>query len=1170
METIFNPFDLIQRREPKKKEDFIIKINKVETILIREPNEVEREGEPQEKELNENGLTEKQLIQTEIPVVMKDKRNDSKNLVNRELILQKIKISIPIEQNVLIKAPSSGISKEIPEKEEEKEQEKEEEKEKEPIVNEPKKTEKRKRVEPLEKEKAVEKEQPFIAINKNEKEKPRQKIKMGVSSYYMNNRKLFISKLSQLFKPYQHKLLEKGAEISCKTIRDESIDFGLLTHQLVVRDYLNLYTPYRGLLLYHGLGSGKTCSSIGIAEGMKSDKKIVLMTPASLKMNFFSELKKCGDVLYKKNNHWEFISIEGEPENISFLHQTLGLSKEYIKENGGAWMSNIQKTPNFAQLVDSDQKKIDEQLNAMIRNKYHDINYNGLTQSKMEELTKNGNPFHDSVVIIDEVHNLVSRIANSLKKKKSIAYQLYQYLMDATNVKIVFLTGTPIINNPREVAILFNMLRGFIKTWSFQIRTTTNEKISKEILLDYFKKEGLLVYDYVEYSGNTLTITRNPFGFVNTYSKGNGEKKRGGKTHKGTKKNKRTNSKGSKNKITKKNQTEENDEQLLETEKQYNQLEKELYEGGGAFEEYSGVRLDEMGNINDSKFQSKIVQILEKYNILITGKPKVVKELCLPDDENLFKELFIDSKGEVINTDLFKRRILGLTSYFRSAQEQLLPSFVKDENGAKYHIVNIPMSQHQFEIYSEIRKTERDDEKNKRKAKKKTDDEDDFTSTYRIYSRSACNFAFPNEHPRPMIGKEDITVGPDVLELDGEFEEDKGQAETEGEPGENEQKNKNEQILEYQKNIKEIYNVFSKNTYLSENELSKYSPKYKVLLENIKEESHTGLHLLYSQFRTLEGIGLFKLTLEANGYVEFKLSKKGGEWTIENHDVDPEKPRFVLYTGTETAEEKEIIRNIYNSTWEFVPPSIVQILQNHSFQNNFYGEVIKLLMITSSGAEGINLRNTRYVHIMEPYWNMVRVDQVVGRARRICSHEDLPKELQTVQVFIYVSTMTEEQLSKNIEMKTQDISKLAYPAKNGKKEQVPFSTDQYLFEIAQIKDSINTKILTSIKETAIDCSLYNTNSDEPMVCYGFGKVMSNNFGSYPTLETDLSEKTEINVKTEKMMLVGITVDGVKYAMDKKTNNVYDFESYKRAKEKKGELVSIGKLDNRTQQIIGEV
>jgi hypothetical protein len=50
---------------------------------------------------------------------------------------------------------------------------------------------------------------------------------------------------------------------------------------------LNLYTPYRGLLSYHGLGSGKTCTSIGIAEGMKTDKSVVLNDSRFSKNEFF-------------------------------------------------------------------------------------------------------------------------------------------------------------------------------------------------------------------------------------------------------------------------------------------------------------------------------------------------------------------------------------------------------------------------------------------------------------------------------------------------------------------------------------------------------------------------------------------------------------------------------------------------------------------------------------------------------------------------------------------------------------------------------------------------------------------------------------------------------------------------------------------------------------------
>ena len=101
---------------------------------------------------------------------------------------------------------------------------------------------------------------------------------------------------------------------------------------------------------------------------------------------------------------------------------------------------------------------------------------------------------------------------------------------------------------------------------------------------------------------------------------------------------------------------------------------------------------------------------------------------------------------------------------------------------------------------------------------------------------------------------------------------------------------------------------------------------------------------------------------------------------------------FGLYTGTETAEEKEILRNVFNGTWQYIPAGLAAQLAEIS-SNNLYGEIIKVIMITASGAEGISLKNVRYVHITEPYWHPVRITQVIGRARRICSHNDLPRRI---------------------------------------------------------------------------------------------------------------------------------------------------------------------------------
>lgn len=1231
MEQVFKISDLKYKKESKKKQDFTFQIDKHDDQKERkekeDENKKEKEDENKKEKNKEEALEREEDIDIDnepVQIIFKDARKTS--LVDRELILKRLKRPIEIHTIELATTPTPVFLSDTQQDNELVEELKDaivddkmesilrEDEEKDmdnlmeedlPIIEieqEPEKEVVKKVRKPRAKkgEKIDERgiEPPFdLTIEKvgkltaAERLPTKQKLVMNVSSYYMNNRKMYTSQLGRLFKQYSDKIASKSAELSCKTLQTQNVDFDLLTHQLVIRDYLNLYTPYRGLLIYHGLGSGKTCTSIGVAEGMKSGKNIVLMTPASLKMNFFNELKKCGDVLYKKNQFWEFVSIEGDTRMIRILSQSLGLDPEYIRERGGAWMVNIKKKANFSELSDADQKRVDQQLDAMIRNKYTDINYNGLRQKHLDEMTNDGkiNPFDNKVVIIDEAHNLVSRIANTGAKKNTIAYRLYHDLMDATNAKIIFLSGTPIINTPREIGILFNMLRGYIKTWTFTLQTTTTEKINREILMDYFRDDGLITYDYIDYSSGKLVVTRNPFGFVNVYKREEKKKRKGGKISKGSQK-KRTTKENQRR--TKKvnappmidNLDVQDADELRTVEHMYRGLQRDYYEGGvneglsggvGAYDDYNGVKLDEMGNISDRDFEKRLVRILADHGINVVGKPIVKKETCLPDTAELFNEYFINNeKGELMQAGLFKRRILGLTSYFRSAQEQLLPSFVKDAEGANYHIVNVDMSDHQFEYYETVRKEERDEEmRNKKKAKKGKGEEIDEkpTSTYRIYSRAACNFAFPSEHPRPILTASKMNfdtfnaVTTDMKQSQDDFFEEDEKKEEEADV---------ENIIDYQKRIDETYSFLAYDSarrrpkeYLTEKELGTYSPKYLEILKNILDKENRGLHLLYSQFRTLEGIGIFKLILESNGFVEFKLVKKGREWEIENWDVDPEKPRFVLYTGTETAEEKDIVRNIYNGAWDIVPPSIVETLRKRH-PNNLYGEIIKVLMITASGAEGINLRNTRFVHIMEPYWNMVRVDQVVGRARRICSHEDLPEDMRNVKVMIYLCRATKAQIDKNIELRTKDLSKLAYAVSIGgkeKTERVPFTTDQYLFEIAQIKDSITRQILTSVKETAIDCSLYNSSSEEPLVCYGFGEVEPQSFASYPTLERDAQEK-DVEKKTA-VKLGALTVDGVKYAINKQTMVVYDYASYLNAKEKRGQLMPIGIFDMRTKTIL---
>jgi hypothetical protein len=326
------------------------------------------------------------------------------------------------------------------------------------------------------------------------------------------------------------------------------------------------------------------------------------------------------------------------------------------------------------------------------------------------------------------------------------------------------------------------------------------------------------------------------------------------------------------------------------------------------------------------------------------------------------------------------------------------------------------------------------------------------------------------------------------------------------------------------------------------------------MLDNIKDPEYEGLHLVYSQFRTLEGLGIFSLVLEKNGFAEFKIKKTpAGVWEINIKEEDMGKPTFALYTGTETAEEKEIIRHIYNGEWDRIDKSLSIPLYKMA-NNNKMGEIIKVFMITSSGSEGINLKNTRYVHIMEPYWHPVRMEQVIGRARRICSHNELPERLQTVEVFVYLMVFTSEQLKSDeaIELKSHDLSR--------KLPSSPMTTDQNLYELSEIKANLNLQMTNAIKETSFDCYLHSSGK-----CVNFGTPTNDKFSyvpDYAEQQSDIISK----VNKTKVIWVGkpISIEGVVYVYKRitpKLLQIYDKQSYDAAAiDSSKEPVQIGTLE----------
>ena len=917
--------------------------------------------------------------------------------------------------------------------------------------------------------------------------------KIKASSYYLNNRQIFVNFVTGIFNKYKLDIARDKKNASCD--KTDGDGFKLMSHQQLVRDYISQYTPYRGVLLYHGLGSGKTCSSIAVAEGLKSSRQVIIMTPASLSMNYKEELKKCGDDMYKKNQWWEFISIgemgEAKKDTINALSQALSISVDFINKEKGAWLMNVTKPSNFDTLSAVQKTSLDKQLNKMIDNKYKFINYNGLRNESLRKMTNNYtiNPFDNAVVVIDEAHNFIGRIVNKMGREDTLSGKMYEYLMNAHNAKMVLLSGTPIINKPNEIAILFNILRGKIKSWSFKLTIKNDKRVDKKFFEKIFtsKTYGGNMLDFIDYkpTSTTLIITRNPFGFVNKVQK----------------------------------------------------------------DDYKGVHLGERGELTDEEFVAKITGLLAKNGFKL--KPTDIKSesyKALPDTLVEFKKAFVDeTTNDVKNMNLFKRRVLGLTSYFRD-MESLMPRY---NETVDLEVIKIPMSSFQFTIYEESRASERKTESQNAKKQKKQMSSglfEDSSSTYRIFSRAFCNFVFPRPHIiRPLpdnvndleaaILKEDNSE--DVMDavskeemlnnVEGTYEYD----DLNGVVTDN---------TSYQERIDQALAKLKeeKEKYLTPEALEVYSPKFLNMLENIQDEKFQGLHLLYTQFRTLEGIGIFKLVLEANGFAQFKLKNVSGSWKIDIMPEDMDKPKFALYTGTETSEEKEIIRNIFNGDWELLSPELSKELRNMS-ENNMLGEIIKTLMITASGAEGISLKNVRFVHVTEPYWHPVRIQQVIGRARRICSHQNLPKELQTVKVFVYLMEFTKEQIENDdaVELRLKDKSRIN-PSNI-------LTSDEALYEISDMKKELTNKLLKAVKEASIDCIIHSSKDDaEQLQCFTFGQVESNKFAYVPGIGDEENDTLAEQNKTTKKWRAKTWKnpgDGITYAINPENNMVYDLDSY---------------------------
>jgi hypothetical protein len=302
--------------------------------------------------------------------------------------------------------------------------------------------------------------------------------------------------------------------------------FELAPHQIFVRNFLSFLTPYNSLLLYHGLGTGKTCSAISVCEEMRDymlqmgiQKRIIIVASPNVQNNFklqlFDERK-----LREVNGLWDLKACTGN---------------KLIKEVNPMNMKGLSR------------EKIIKQVNKIIKKSYVFMGYiefsNYISKlkkkyviegdEKQTELNKQRaikREFSNRLIVIDEVHNI--RIGGD-SPNKDVAKNLLDMVNYTDTLKLLLLSATPMFNSYREIIWLLNLMNindgrpkievkdVFDKHGNFRVKD--GKEVGKELLLQkmrgyvsFVRGENPYTFPYRIYPSDfnkELTLKRDGFQY---------------------------------------------------------------------------------------------------------------------------------------------------------------------------------------------------------------------------------------------------------------------------------------------------------------------------------------------------------------------------------------------------------------------------------------------------------------------------------------------------------------------------------------------------------------------------------------------------------------------------------------------------------------------------------
>ena len=910
-------------------------------------------------------------------------------------------------------------------------------------------------------------------------------------------------------------------------------DFELQPHQAFVKNFMSFQTPYSSLLLYHGLGSGKTCSAIGVCEEMRDymkqmgiTKRIIIVASENVQDNFKLQLfdeRKLKDV----NGVWSMRGCVGNkllkeinPMNMPMsrekvISQIKTLINTYYIFLGYVQFANyIIKTMNYEEEIKrkKEKKNLNKTGNTRDRTKIEMLK-DVKIELNSRVIRRLRNEFNNRLIVIDEVHNIRKTDDNENKK---VAINLEFLVKAAQNMRFLLLSATPMYNNYKEIVWLLNLMntndrRGRLEVKDIFDKNGDFKKNGEELLIrkatgyiSFVRGENPYTFPYRVYPNqfspeNTFPAIKYPSYQMNLKKIGHEDKKRilslyltkigecnnCGKCQYCCYKYIIYNLRNKKFTITTKQgviremPNFENMESfgytLLQTPLesliisypvpglkdilQEIPLEKLSEEISPSFDKLTPNEEAEEEFVEPISKKSKPLLIVESSSSERKSSGEDEEEVSEPEDieevEESSQEEFLEETPITKTSDrkksgkflivedsdderekvLEQSKLLSSKSKSKSSSESnnsvlQIDKEIKKIKPKPLVIESSSLSEEKYQpIFGLTQVPTSENESNLRRStnsSSKSDKEPDI----QILQRSNQGVGTSRGGDNTSSSERQLTFSIDPHQLTGKIGLERMMTflDSKSPPVKGD--------FEYKSNTLKNYGKI-----FSQKDIGNYSSKIKCILDKIyNPESNRvsdGIILIYSQYID-SGLIPVALALEEMGFTRF--GQTGIKPLFKN------RPTEVV--DVRTMQPPEDKKNFKPARYSMITGD-PRLSPNNDFEvkgltgeDNKDGNKIKVILISKAGSEGIDLKYIRQVHILDPWYNMNRIEQIIGRAVRNNSHKDLPFEQRNVEIYMYGTI-----IDKNIEE----------------------AADLYVYRVAEYKALQIGKVTRLLKETSVDC-----------------------------------------------------------------------------------------------------